>query len=178
MRRKQSARRQSAGKLGAYSKAFKEGLAALNDEIQLAFQWHRPGILLVINNSKLGQVKVQQALERELIKTNNRVEWIKATDKSPDVIGVMCKISNRDEVVFFVTGIGNNADGLVSRKIYGALNLHRELLVEQHIRAVFWLTGAEAASLPYHAPDFWAFRHRVIEFDSRLGEPKASSDKN
>ncbi|MBI5964739.1 MAG: hypothetical protein HY863_14770 [Chloroflexi bacterium] len=170
---KQASKKTVESKKNIYSRAFKEGLENLTDELQLAFQWDRPGILLVINNSKLGQVKVQQALAYELTKKNKRVEWVKADHKSPDVIGVMCKTSNRDEVVFFVTGIGNNADALISSKIYGALNLRRELLVEQHIRAVFWLTSMEAASLPHRAPDFWAFRHRVIEFDSRLGVRKA-----
>ena len=96
---------------------------------------------------------------------------MRATAKAPDVIRVMCNTSNRDEIVFFVSEI-SNADGITSGKIYGALNLHRELLVEQRIRVIFWLTEAEAAQLPHRAPDFWAFRHRVIEFDPRLGTPK------
>jgi tetratricopeptide (TPR) repeat protein len=36
--------------------------------------------------------------------------------------------------------------------------------VEDKVRAVFWLTEREAAELPRRAPDFWAFRHWVVEF--------------
>jgi tetratricopeptide (TPR) repeat protein len=39
--------------------------------------------------------------------------------------------------------------------------------VENQIKVVFWLTPSEAANLPRFAPDFWSFRHRVIEFIAR-----------
>jgi tetratricopeptide (TPR) repeat protein len=29
---------------------------------------------------------------------------------------------------------------------------------------VFWLTRSEFLKLPRHAPDFWAFRHKVVDF--------------
>ncbi len=151
---------------GFHSKAFGEGLEILKDEIQLAFQWQRPSILLAVHNSKQEQPKAQQSLEKELLKMNKRVEWIKATEQTLDVIIEICKAPNRDEIVFFVSELGN-ADNPTSTTIYHALNLHREILVEQHVRVVFWLIKSEASELPHHAPDFWAFRHRVVEFASR-----------
>jgi tetratricopeptide (TPR) repeat protein len=48
---------------------------------------------------------------------------------------------------------------------YRALNIRRELLVDYQVRALFWLTRDETIELSHHAPDFWAFRHRVIEFN-------------
>lgn len=154
-----------------YSKASKEGLEILVDEIQLAFHWQRPSILLAIQKSQLDQLKNQLALEQELIKTNKIVKWLNVDNNDPDIINIMCGAPDHNEVVFFVSGIGhtNNIDNI---KIYNALNLHRELLVEQNIRVVFWLTELEAAKLPYYAPDFWAFRHRVIEFAPRRGAKK------
>jgi tetratricopeptide (TPR) repeat protein len=161
---KQSAEHSTTRKQSSsHSKSFKEGLGTLVDEIQLAFQWQRPSILLAIHSSKLGQAKAQLALEKELIKIHKGVKWVKASSIIPDVISTMCKAAKQDEIVFFVSGIGNNKTG-VNANIYRALNLHRELLVEQRIRVVFWLTEFEAANLPHHAPDFWAFRHRVVEF--------------
>jgi tetratricopeptide (TPR) repeat protein len=53
------------------------------------------------------------------------------------------------------------------------LNLHRETLIEQKVKAVFLLTMREASNLPSYAPDFWAFRHRVLEF----GSPHAPNQK-
>jgi Flp pilus assembly protein TadD len=45
--------------------------------------------------------------------------------------------------------------------------MQRELFVEERVKAVLWLTTAEANNLARHAPDFWAFRHRVVEFVSQ-----------
>ena len=39
---------------------------------------------------------------------------------------------------------------------------------------MFWLTLSEASNLPKFAPDFWAFRHRVIEFASPHGSTEKS----
>lgn len=160
---KRSEKHQTAGSQIFYSKSFKNGLDILKDEIQLAFQWQRPSILLAVHNSILSQVKAQHALELEIIKSNKKVERVKADSKSPDVISTICHTSNRQEIVFFVSELGNVEDPLVL-EIFHALNMHRELLVEQQIRVVFWLTKLEAANLPHYAPDFWAFRHRVVEF--------------
>jgi tetratricopeptide (TPR) repeat protein len=77
-----------------------------------------------------------------------------------------------DQTVFFVSNIdwGGGEDG---KAAYRALNLYRELLVENRIKAVFWLTPNEAANLPRYAPDFWAFRHRYLEFASPRTATKA-----
>jgi Flp pilus assembly protein TadD len=171
MMAKQLMERQTISKKKLHSKAFKEGIATLKDEIQLAFQWHRPSILLAIHGSNTGRLKAQQTLEKDLKKTNKRVEYIKVDGKSPDVISIMSETPNHDEIVFFISGVGST-ESMANGDVYSALNLHRELLVEDHIRAVFWLSESEAANLPSRAPDFWAFRHRVVEFSSNRGTRK------
>jgi len=157
---------------GFHSKSFKEGIEILMDEIALALQWQRPSILLAVHASKSEQTKAQQALEKKILKLNKKVKSIKAASKTPDVISTMCTTRNHSELVFFISEI-ENAKGLVNGNIYNALNLHREMLVEQHIRVVFWLTELEAEKLPHRAPDFWAFRHRVVEFAPIRGTKKA-----
>jgi predicted Zn-dependent protease len=42
--------------------------------------------------------------------------------------------------------------------------MHREYLIEGNIRAIFWLTKNELKQLTRFSPDFWAFRHKVVEF--------------
>jgi len=44
------------------------------------------------------------------------------------------------------------------------LNYRREFLVEDRIKAVFWVLEDEARRLALEAPDFWAFRGQVVEF--------------
>jgi tetratricopeptide (TPR) repeat protein len=50
--------------------------------------------------------------------------------------------------------------------LYDGLNLYRELIVEQNLRVIFWLTTEEAVLLSQRSPDLWAFRHHTVEFNS------------
>jgi tetratricopeptide (TPR) repeat protein len=151
-----------------YSKAFSQGINSLYDEIQLAFQWHRPSILLAIHNTTGGQLVAKQFLEKKLLKDRYVVQHITPQKDSPDVINTIRAFTEHKKTVFFVSGL-ENANQLSDGNVYRGLNLHREHLVEQKICAVFWLTELEAAKLPRFAPDFWAFRHRVVEFAPQRG---------
>ncbi|HSN48994.1 MAG TPA: tetratricopeptide repeat protein [Flavobacterium sp.] len=148
-----------------HGKGFSEGLLALLDELQLAIKWHRPSILLVVHKTKLGQIKAENALKTKLEKFSQKVICFQVNNNQSDVIRLILDTQNYGDVVFFITDIGHGA-GADGNDAYRALNLYRESLVEKRIRAVFWLTEKEASNLPHFAPDFWAFRHRVIEFAS------------
>lgn len=135
----------------------------LGDEIQLALRWNRPSILFAIHNSKAGQTKSQRALEEIILNLNQRVKRIEVEEGSFDLIKTIRETKNREHVVFFISGFektGNNAQD----DVYRLLNMQREFLVENLIRSVFWFTKKEASKLPHLAPDFWAFRHRAVEF--------------
>jgi tetratricopeptide (TPR) repeat protein len=151
-----------------HSKAFMEGINSLYDEIQLAFQWRRPSILLAIHNTTGGQLIAQQFLEKKLQKVKQTVKRLTPQKDNPDVIQVICSAEEPAKTVFFVSGL-ENVNQLSNGDVYRALNLHREHLVEKKIVAVFWLTELEASRLPRLAPDFWAFRHRVVEFAPQRG---------
>jgi len=149
----------------AHSKGVSEGLSALLDELQLAIKWHRPSILLAVHKSKSGQIKAEDALKNELSKFAQKVICFQVNNKQSDVIRFILDTQNFEDVVFFITDIDHGA-GVDGNDAYRALNLYRETLVEKRVRVVFWLTEKEASNLPRFAPDFWAFRHRVIEFAS------------
>jgi tetratricopeptide (TPR) repeat protein len=149
----------------AHSKGFSEGLSALLDELQLAIKWQRPSILLAVHKSKTGQIKAEHALKNELSKFAQKVICFQINNKQSDAIRLILDTQNFENVVFFITDIDHGA-GVDGNDAYRALNLYRETLVEKRIRVIFWLTEKEASNLPRFAPDFWAFRHRVIEFAS------------
>lgn len=157
----------------SHSKAFKEGLGILTEEIELALQWNRPSILLAVHNSKTGRMDAQRSLEREMRKRDRQVLHINVESANPDVIRLMSETPNSADTIFFVSGI-ENADQASNGKVYRALNIRRELLEERRIRVVFWLNESEAAALPRLAPDFWAFRHRCVEFAPKRGTKKQS----
>ena len=145
----------------------------MSEEIELALQWNRPSILLAVHNSKTGRIDAQRSLEREIVKREKQVARINIESAKPDVIRAMSETPNSLDMVFFVSGI-ENADQESDGQVYRALNIRRELLVEKHICVVFWLSESEAANLPRLAPDFWAFRHRVVEFAPKHGTKKQS----
>ena len=145
---------------------FEENIDILFEELELAANWGRPSILIAVHKSKFGQDKAEKALESKLNKSGQDVRRVSVNNEHSDVPHLILEASSPDKSVFYVSNIdwGNGEDG---KDAYRALNMYRELLVENHIRAVFWLTVNEAANLPRHAPDFWSFRHRVVEFASQ-----------
>lgn len=143
-----------------YSKSLKVGIENLKEEIQLALQWDRPSILFAIHSSKAGLIKSKQALEKEILHLNKKVKRLEVDD---NLIRALRATTDRGNIVFFISGFEDTNDNSKD-SVYRLLNMQREFFVENLIRAVFWLTKEEAGKLPHAAPDFWAFRHRVVEF--------------
>ena len=143
-----------------YSKAFKEGIPTLMGEIQLAMQWSRPSILVAVHNGSRGQEKARAQLKKEILALGKKVRNI---EPGPRVIPAILSSTDHASTVFFVSGIGSLKED-VRRDLYRELNFQRERLVENRIVLVLWLGLQEAAEMPRFAPDFWSFRHRVVEF--------------
>ncbi len=143
--------------------SFEENLNVLLEEIVLARKWNRPSILLAVHKSKFGQQRAQKALEERLQKIGLRVSHITVDPEHSDVPHLMTEAQAPDQTVFFVSNLawGGGPD---HRDAYRALNIYRELFVDHHLRLVLWLTTSEAGTLARFAPDFWSFRHRVVEF--------------
>lgn len=155
------------------SKSFDENIRTLFSEIELAIQWKRPSILLAICKSKLSQNKAENALERSVQKLGQSIVRVIVNEKHPDAVQAILENRSVDQSIFFVSNLdqGGGDDG---KNAYRILNLYREWFIEQGVRCVFWLTLSEASNLPKFAPDFWAFRHRVIEFASPHGSTQKS----
>ena len=152
---------------------FEENIDVLFEELDLAIQWGRPSILLAVNKSKFGMDKSQKTLEERLRKAGRNPVRISVNKEHSDVPHLIASEPAAGETIFFVSNLdwGGGQDG---KDAYRSLNLHREFFVDKHIKAVFWLSDQEAAHLPRYAPDFWAFRHRVIEFSGLRGPKNIS----
>ncbi len=144
--------------------AFETRINRLFHELELAVKWNRPSILLAIYASEFVRADAETALTEKLRDLGQKAERYRVTGaENADIPLNLAQHSAIDQTVFFVSGVqwGDGTDGL---NAYRALNIRREYFVDYRIRAVFWLTEREAMMLPRHAPDFWAFRHRVVEF--------------
>ncbi|MGE5250913.1 MAG: hypothetical protein ACM3QS_11955 [Bacteroidota bacterium] len=144
-------------------RSFKTNIETILDELSLAFQWDRPSLLITVHRSRAGLLKASEALEQGLRKFDRSIIRVDFGDEQTGMSLLFTPPPDAASSVFFVSGL----DRREGNAAYTALNLHREFFVENKFKLVFWLTENEAASLPRLAPDFWAFRHRVLEFSSR-----------
>jgi tetratricopeptide (TPR) repeat protein len=142
----------------------KDRLVILSEELNLAKKWNRPSLLIAIYRSEYVREYAETEFEKLVLANNEKVLRFKVAKDRFDIPAELKNSSHRRERIFFISGL-KRGGGKSGRNAYRALNLRREYLVDEKIRAVFWLTAAEAHGLPRFAPDFWAFRHRVIELD-------------
>ncbi|MEI7844939.1 MAG: tetratricopeptide repeat protein [Chloroflexota bacterium] len=137
-------------------------LSTLIQELQLANKWKRPSILLVSYRSNLALLDSQTSLEIKLHELKQIVVHIEVTNINFDIPLYLSQLQDCDKIIFFIRGFSNGG-GSQGLNAYRALNMRRELLVNHHIRAVFWMNAEETRNLTAHAIDFWSFRHRMIE---------------
>ena len=133
-------------------------------ELERAIKFDRPSILLAVYQSRFVAEDAQQALATQLRDLGQSIEKYQITSaNNADVPTFLVQHSYKSTSVFFVMGLsaGGGPDGL---NAYRALNFRREYFIQHRLRVVLWLTEYEAVALPSVAPDFWAFRHRVVEF--------------
>jgi len=137
-----------------------ERVNRLARELELAIRWDRPSILLAVYSSTYVANEAAWTLEAKLREAGQAVESVEVTSEADaDVPLRLADHPRRDKTVFFVSGLQWGG-----KKALQTLNIRREYFADQRLRAVFWLTESEAVAIVREAPDFWAFRHRVVEF--------------
>jgi len=150
---------------------FLDRVDVLYDELSLAIRWARPSILLAVYDSEFVRKDVESILAGRLSPLGQRILDFEVTKPDFDIPLALSRHPRHEKIVFFVSGF-KWGGGKGGKNAYRALNIRRELFVDYKIRAVFWFHRAEAAALPRQAPDFWAFRHRVLEFPDQPEQSK------
>jgi len=133
------------------------------DELKLGIQWGRPSIIIVVYRSEYVKYNVQALLAKPLGKSGQAVLHYSVNKVHYDIPLELLNHPGNKQAIYFVSGL-RWGGGRGYSKAYRALNMHREYLIEGNIRAVFWLTKNELKQLTRFSPDFWAFRHKVVEF--------------
>jgi len=143
--------------------SFEDRVAILFEELGMAIKWGRPSILFAVYKSEFIRAEAESLLEEKLAKVGQVVYHLQINDERFDILPFLARYPRRKKTVFYISGL-RWGGGRGGQNAYRALNIRREFLVDNSIRTVLWLIEAEGIDLPLHAPDFWAFRHRVIEF--------------
>ena len=148
-----------------------ERIQILLDELDMAIRWRHPSILLAVYRSEFIRRDVEKEIRKHLIHSGHKTIPYLIDKDNFDVPLDLSRHPERSKSVFLVSGI-KRGGGRGGNNAYRALNIRRELLIDYSIRSIFWLTMSEAAALPRKAPDFWAFRHRVVEFTDQPSSGK------
>ncbi len=145
------------------SESFDERVEILAKELELAIQWNRPCILLVVYNSEYVRADVESAIENFLIERRQKVTDIDLNEKTgSQVMLYLQDFRNTENAIFLVNG--TKRPSMQQTNLFMQLDRHKDILNRKKIRLVFWLTQNEITRLAYCAPDLWASRQRVIEF--------------
>jgi hypothetical protein len=145
--------------------SFEECLDLLFEELSFAIQWQRPSILLAVYQSETVRAAAENALQERLGGIGQKLVQFKVGEKRYDIPRLLSRRPELACSVFSVTRLSRGG-GREGANAYRALNMRREYFVDHGIRVVVWLSQSEVVDLSRHAPDFWAFRHRVVEFHS------------
>jgi tetratricopeptide (TPR) repeat protein len=133
------------------------------DELSLAIQWNSACILLAVYRSEITRNELEQTIRLFFEQSKQSAQDLMVTKAEYDIPLMLRNYPLRESTIFFVHGL-QWGGGRGYSNAYRALNLHREYLVEAKIRCVFWVTPSELTNLTRYAPDFWAFRHKVVNF--------------
>jgi tetratricopeptide (TPR) repeat protein len=142
---------------------FEERVYIILDELSLGTRWERSSLILVVYRSEYIKNLVQIRLTKSIGESNQVVFHYAVDKRHYDIPLELLEHPWHNQAIFFVNGLR-----------WGGGNMHREYLVEGNVKAVFWLTRKEAKQLARFSPDFWAFRHKVVEF---LDMPSLNNNK-
>jgi len=142
---------------------FEDRVNIVLDELSLGIQWERPSLIVVVYRSEHIKNIVQAILAKSLGESGQVVLHYAVDKLHYDIPLELLDHPKHRQAVFFVSGL-RWGGGRGYSNAYRALNMHREYLVEGNIKAIFWLTINEGKQLARFSPDFWAFRHKVVEF--------------
>ncbi|HSR21816.1 MAG TPA: tetratricopeptide repeat protein [Anaerolineales bacterium] len=142
---------------------FDERLEILLQELELAVKWQRPCLVLVVYSSEHVRAEVEAALRNQLVELGQKSIHLSVKNRNPEEPAPFFReFKDPGHSVFLIDGLrwgGGN-----EQSPYATVSLQREYFVERQIRTLFWVTPNEMRSLMQAVPDFWAYRHRVIEF--------------
>ena len=152
---------------------FKLQAEKIRSEIELALHWKTPIIIAVIYSTSHVLVDMKNVLTQEFSVLEKRFVPILLNEDNPNLVELI-KDFDFAHSVFSVTGL-NNGGGQDQANAYRFLNYHREYFIENNVRLLLWLRPEEFQQMALFSPDFWAFRHSVIDLTRNRATPKRSS---
>jgi len=156
-----------------------ERLQRIIEELSIAARWQRPLLVTATCRSEITSRERESKLVQALMESGQPVLHYRVDRIHYDIPLELQQHPRHKQAIFMVRNLRQGGGGGYSNA-YRALNMHREYLVEEGIKAIFWLSDGEGRQLARFAPDFWAFRHLVVAFPELPSGgklPEANADK-
>jgi len=118
--------------------------------------------LLVVYEVERLHMAGETALAKRLARIGQNLVQFRVNARRYDIPRLLANRPEPFRSVFSISRVARGG-GKEGANAYRALNMRREYFVERSLRVVLWLSQEELVALSRHAPDFWAFRHRVVE---------------
>ena len=132
-----------------------------------SFKYKKPLILFALYLSEFFRADVEKSLTKSLKEQGLEIVNVDAREHK-DLPAYFSSIDSNN-IVFFVHNIEKSFSDSLQY-----LNFKREHLVEHKVKVVFWTREEELVRISAEAPDFFAFRNRVVEF---MEGPKAEEQR-
>lgn len=148
--------------------SFHAQLEKIFSELALSSQWGSPLIIAISYLSAHVQKDMERLLQEQAKQLG--MPFIALNDQADSpLIEEIQKINTKDSV-FSLSTFGSIDNG-ENTDVYQYLNLHREFFIEKSIRLILWLNPEALEKMTTYAPDFWAFRHLVIDLTQNRATP-------
>lgn len=132
-------------------------------ELELAVRWQRPSVLFAIYRSEYVRADAALLLARKLEAEGQQILWLTLEEFAQSNLPAhLPSLRELGQTILFVHGATEIEKEEASW--YFGLDRQCDYLLDHAVRIVFWLTERETVGLARCAPDFWALRHRVVEF--------------
>ena len=129
----------------------------LSNYLNRAYKHNKASILFALYLSEFLRSDMERSLSALLKEQGLQVAGVD-TGEHKDLPAFFSSTNSAD-TVFFVRNIEKGFPEALQ-----FLNFKRENLVEDHVKVIFWVTEEELSRISREAPDFFAFRNRVVEF--------------
>ncbi|MCD4766674.1 MAG: tetratricopeptide repeat protein [Methanosarcinales archaeon] len=132
-------------------------VSRLGNYLIRAYKYKKASILFALYLSEYVRADVEREIKKLLSEQGLKAISVDAGEHK-DLPSFFAS-SNSDQTVFIVH---NMEKGFPDSLRY--LNFKREDIIDHQVKALFWVTDKELTRIGNEAPDFFAFRNRVVEF--------------
>ena len=137
--------------------AFDTRILRLSNYLNRAHKYNKPSILFALYLSEFLRTDIEKSLNALLKEQGLLVVSVDA-EEHKDLPSFFSSLDSNNTVFF----VHNLEKGFPEALQF--LNFKREELVDNHVKVIFWVKEGELSSISLEAPDFFAFRNRVVEF--------------